>query len=99
MVFWNKVSYMVKILTFQIIMTRTCIMSGKCHKIWYLNCTISFESYATLMRVRYTKSIIINKVRAIEQICVLDPGNENFFGMTTIMFIKAGIYILVPQQK
>ena len=40
---------------------------------WYLNSTISFESYMLLLRVRNQKTTINIKVRAIEQIFVFDP--------------------------
>ena len=43
---------MVKILTFQMITTRTYTMSQKFYKFWYLDCTTSFELYTTLKRVR-----------------------------------------------
>ena len=46
------------------------------YEFWYLNCTISFESYITniiVMRVGNQKATISNNVSAIEQICVLNP--------------------------
>ena len=55
---------MVKVLTFQIIMTR----------FWYLTYTISSESYI-LIRVGNQETTISNKVTEIEQIFVLDPVN------------------------
>ena len=42
-----------------------------------LNCTISFESYMVVMRVRKQKKAIKIKIRAIEQIFVLDHIKHN----------------------
>ena len=39
---------------------------------------ISFESYMILMRIRNQKTTINNKVRAVEQIFVLDPTKQEF---------------------
>ena len=53
----------------------------RCHKnvhyLWYLNCTISFESYMVVIKVGNKKTAINNKARAIEQIFVLDPVKQN----------------------
>ena len=64
MTFWSKVSYVLKISTFFIIVT-TNFYYGKKRR-------ISFESYMIFMRVRNQKTIINNEVRAIEQIFVID---------------------------
>ena len=74
MKFLNNVSYMVKILTFYIIMTKMFYHIIK-RSIMYglLDRTISFELYMTLMRVRTQKPTINNNVRAIEKTFVLIP--------------------------
>ena len=64
MTFWSKVSYMLKISTFFIIVT-TKFYYGKKRR-------ISFESYMIFMRVRNQNTIINNEVRAIEQIFAID---------------------------
>ena len=65
MTFSNIVSYMAKILTFYIIMTRTLTLVYKLRDLFW----IIYE----LMIVENQNAIINNEVRAIEQILVLDP--------------------------
>ena len=67
--FSNNVSYMLKILTYYIIMTRILTISWK----GLLNCAISFQWYMILMRIGNQKATINNKVRAVEQKFILDP--------------------------
>ena len=54
-------------------MTRIFTMSQKGLLTLVLNCTISFESYMTLMRIGNHKTTINNKVRALEKKFMVDP--------------------------
>ena len=65
MAFSNNVSYMVKILTFYIIMTRNFTVLK--------NLTISLKFYIILMSVGNQKTTTNDKVRAIKKRCTLDP--------------------------
>ena len=42
---------------------------------FYLNCTIFFEPYMVLMRVKNPEAIIKNMIKVIEQILMYNPVN------------------------
>ena len=76
---------MVKILRLYIIYHEFLPRHENVYLLWYLqylNCTISFESFMILMRVRNQKTTSNNKLRAIEQIFALDPIKKNILGKT-----------------
>ena len=94
--FLNNVSYMVKILTFYIIMMKIFYHIIK-RSIMYglLDCTISFELYMTLMRVRTQKPTINNNVRAIEKMVLLIPvkSKTSLLPPTTFHALLLGLEI------
>ena len=51
---------------------------------WYLNYSISFESYMILTRVENQKTTFSNRLRAIEQICMLVPLKQNVLDLMSL---------------